>query len=160
MNKIKNWVKNNKKKSIIYATCLVVFIVFVVALVAIISFLMPDTKASVYGDRCEVTDVNPVASERKGKIKEYFDGQDKVKFISFDVKCNLIDIVIEVDDSLSLSKVKTISKNMLGSFSEEEIKNYDIEIMVKSNDVNSEVYPKIGVHHKQINGVSGDNFVW
>lgn len=160
MNKIKKWIKNNKKKVIMIVTVLVLLILFVCISYAIISFLMPNTKASVYGNRCEVTRDYPVASDRKDKLEAFVSKQDKMKFVNFEVKCNLIDIIVEVDDSVAVSKIKTMAKSMLEEFSDDEIKYYDIEIMIKSNKSDSDSYPMIGVHHKEINGSSTDNFVW
>lgn len=160
MNKIKKWIKNNKKKVIMIVTVLVLLILFVCISYAIISFLMPNTKASVYGNRCEVTRDYPVASDRKDKLEAFVSKQDKMKLVNFEVKCNLIDIIVEVDDSVAVSKIKTMAKSMLEEFSDDEIKYYDIEIMIKSNKSDSDSYPMIGVHHKEINGSSTDNFVW
>ncbi len=160
MDKIKKWIKNNKKKVFMLVTVLVLLIIFVVITYAIASFLMPNTKDSVYGDRCEVTREYPVASDRKKKIEEFVKKQDKMKLTHFEVKCNLIDIIIEVDDTVAVSKIKSMAKSMLSEFSKEEVKYYDIELMIKSNKKDSDSYPMMGMHHKEINGSSTDNFVW
>lgn len=160
MNKIKKWIKNNKKKVIILITVVVLLVVLVVIANSIISFLMPNTKESVYGERCEVTRNYPVESDRKKKLEDFISKQDNMKLIAFDVKCNLIDIIVEVDDSVAVSKVKTMSKNLLAEFSKDEVKYYDIELMIRSNKKDSDSYPMIGMHHKEINGSSTDSFVW
>lgn len=162
MKKIKNWFKNNKKKAIITGIVLLTLILCVVFLIAVIKYLMPDTKASVYGDRCEVTEDYPVADDRKDKIKSFLEKKDyaNMSFISMEVKCNLIDIIVEVDDKASFSKVKSMGKKMLGEFSKEELEKYDIQLIIRSNNDESEDYPKIGTHHKKINGSMNDDFIW
>lgn len=160
MNKFKKWIKNNKKKSIIYGVVILAFILFIVFTIFIINFLMPNTKGSVYGDRCDVTKDYPVASEREQKLKEFLKGYDNMDLESIEVKCNLIDIVVKVDDKVNFSKVKDMSKKMLEVFSKDELKYYDIELMIHSNNNKSEVYPKVGTHHKEINGESNASFIW
>lgn len=157
MNKIKKWIKNNKKKFIMIIIVLVLLIVCAFITYSIVSYLMPNTKASVYGDRCEKAKQYPVASERKDKIDKYIKTHDNMKLLNFEVKCNLIDIIIEVDDKVSVSTIKTMAKKMLSEFSSDELKYYDIEVMIKSNKEGSEM---MGVHHKEINGSSEDDFVW
>ena len=157
---MKKWIKNNKKKAIIIGVIVLALALLIIFSYAIISYLVPNTKASVYGDRCKVTSNYPVESDREDKINEFFKEYKEVKLKTFDVKCNLIDIVIEVDDKYSFSKVKDMSKKLLEVFSEDEIKYYDIQLMVKSNNEKSELYPKIGTHHKEIDGKVNDSFVW
>lgn len=157
---MKSWIKNNKKKAIIIGVVLLSVILLIIFSIGVISYLMPNTKESVYGDRCKVTADYPVESDREDKIKDFLKDYDKMEFSSMDVKCNLIDIIIEVDDKVSLSKVKSMSKKLIKVFSEDELKYYDIQLMVKSNNENSEVYPVIGTHHKEINGKENDEFIW
>lgn len=161
MNKFTKWLKNNKKKVITIGVVLLVIIVFVVFLWSIIAYLVPNTKESVYGDRCEVTEKNPIASDREEKIKEFLEKDyKKMKLISYDIKCNLVDIIIEVDDKTSFSDVKKMSNKLIEVFEENELKYYDIELMIKSNNEKSEDYPRIGTHHKEINGTINKKFVW
>jgi len=157
---MKKWIKNNKRKAIIIAVVLLAIILLVIFSYAIISYLMPNTKASVYCDRCKVTSNYPVESDREEKIKEFLKDYKGIELKTFDVKCNLIDIVVEVDDKYSFSKVKDMSKKLLKVFSDDENKYYDIQLMVKSNNEKSELYPKIGTHHKEIDGKVNDSFVW
>ncbi len=155
-----NWLKNNKKKVIVTSIVLIAFILFVVFLVSIINFLMPDTKASVYGDRCEVTADYPINDEKEKEIESFINEYDKIKFVSFKVKCNLIDIVVEVDDKENFKTVKEMGKKLLSKFSKEELEHYDIELMVRSNNEESQDFPQIGTHHKKINDSMNNDFVW
>ena len=160
MNKIKKWFKNNKKKSIILSIVLLAVILLIVFTVGVISYLMPNSRKSVYGDRCEVTKEHPVEKDRKDKIKEFLKNYKGMELSSYEVKCNLIDFVIVVDDSASVSKVKKMSKELLKVFTKEELKYYDLELMVKASNEKNDAFPIAGTHHKEINGSSNDNFVW
>lgn len=160
MDKIKKWFKNNKKKSIIISIVVIATILLIIFTISVISFLMPNTRKSVYGDRCEITKKNPVEKDRKSKISDFLKDYKGMDISTFEVKCNLIDVVVKVDDSTSISKVKKMGKKMLGVFSKDELKYYDIQLIVYSNKESSEAYPIIGTHHKEINGNSNDDFVW
>lgn len=160
MDKVIKWVKKNKKKVIGFFVVIAILVAFVIGIWGVVSYLMPDTKESVYGDRCDITEQHPVSKKRESEITKFLKDYDKMKLIDYDVKCNLIDIVIEVDDSMSFSDVKTMGKKLLEVFKEEELKYYDIELMIRSNKEDSADYPKIGTHHKEINGSMNDDFVW
>lgn len=158
MKKIIEGIKNNKKRTIFISIVLVAVILFIVFLIAIINYLMPNKKASVYGDRCEITQDYPIKDERKNEITDFFKDYDDMKLLTIDVKCNLIDIVVEVGDKVKFKDVKTMGKKLLGKFDKEELQRYDIELMVKSS--NEKDYPQMGTHHKLIDGKMNDDFVW
>jgi hypothetical protein len=160
MNKVKKWIKSNKKRSIVLGVVLLAVILLIIFMIFILKFLMPNTKGSVYGDRCEVTKKYPVASDRKEKLDDFIKKYKDMKFVSIETKCNLIDVIIEVDDKVNLTTVKDMSKKMLEVFGEDELKYYDIQLMVRSNNDKSEVYPQIATHHKEINGESNAKFIW
>ena len=56
MNKFLSFIKKNKKKVIVTILLLIVFGVFVFAAYKLYEYLTPDTKDSVYGNRCELTE--------------------------------------------------------------------------------------------------------
>lgn len=160
MNKFISILKKNKKKVIVIFVILIVLAIFVFASYKLFKYLTPDTKDSVYGDRCELTEGIDITSERKKMIKETVESYDGMKLSNVDVKCNLIDIVIVVDDETELSNVKEMSTKLLTAFTEEELKYYDIELLVDSKSEDSEVYPVIGTRHKTNNNDAEKKFVW
>ncbi len=160
MDKFKKWLKENKKRSVILGITVVTVIILIIFTIGVVKFLMPNTRKNIYGERCSVTKEYPVESDRKEKIEDFLKDYKNISLKSFQVKCNLIDIVIEVDDKVSLSTVKKMGKEMLSVFSKDELKYYDLELMVKSNNDESTVYPQMGTHHKEIDGSSNDNFIW
>lgn len=160
MDKFKKWLMDNKKKSIVIGITIVTVIILLIFTIGVVKFLMPNTRKNIYGERCNVTKENPVASDRKEKIEEFLKDYKDMNLKTFNIKCNLIDIVIEVDDKVSFSNVKKMAKELLSVFSKEEIKYYDLELMIKSNKDDSSVYPQMGTHHKEIDGDSNDNFIW
>lgn len=160
MNKLKKWINNNRKKAIIIGILLVSLILSIIFLIGVISYLMPNTKESVYGDRCDLTEEYKVDSERESKIKDFLKDYEGMNLENFEVKCNLINIIVKVDDKTSFSKVKSMGKKLLSVFNEDELKYYDIQLMVNSNKEASDDYPRIGSHHKEINGSTNEDFIW
>lgn len=160
MNNILSKVKKNKKKVIILVVILIVIAISFFAVHKIISYLTPDRKNSVYGDRCEITESIEITKERKDAIKAAVEAHDGMTFSKVDVKCNLIDIIIIVKDETEVKTVKIMSKEIIAVFTEEELKYYDLALWVDSDNDESEKYPIIGTKHKVINGESKDSFVW
>ncbi len=118
----------------------------------------PNKKESVYGDRCELTESIMITDERKEKVKEAIESYENMKVSTIDIKCNLIDIVINVDNSVEEKTVKSMSDKVLEAFSKEELKYYEIELMVNWPDDPEKAM--MGTHHKMINGEMNDHFVW
>lgn len=160
MNKFLSFIKKNKKKVIVTILLLIVFGVFIFAAYKLYEYLTPDTKDSVYGNRCELTEGVAISKERKDMIKETVESYEGMKLSNVDVKCNLIDIIVKVDDEITLDTVKEMSDKLLTVFTEEELKYYDLELWVDSNAKESEVYPVIGTRHKTGNGDATKKFVW
>ena len=158
MKNFQDFLKKHKKKLIISAIVLIVFIICLFAFKQILSYLNPNKKESVYGDRCELTESIMITDERKEKVKEAIESYENMKVSTIDIKCNLIDIVINVDNSVEEKTVKSMSDKVLEAFSKEELKYYEIELMVNCPDDPEKAM--MGTHHKMINGEMNDHFVW
>ena len=158
MKNFQDFLKKHKKKLIISAIVLIVFIICLFAFKQILSYLYPNKKESVYGDRCELTESIMITDERKEKVKEAIESYENMKVSTIDIKCNLIDIVINVDNSVEEKTVKSMSDKVLEAFSKEELKYYEIELMVNWPDDPEKAM--MGTHHKMINGEMNDHFVW
>ncbi len=158
MKNFQDFLKKHKKKLIISAIVLIVFIICLFAFKQILSYLSPNKKESVYGDRCELTESIMITDERKEKVKEAIESYENMKVSTIDIKCNLIDIVINVDNSVEEKTVKSMSDKVLEAFSKEELKYYEIELMVNWPDDPEKAM--MGTHHKMINGEMNDHFVW
>ena len=65
LNNIKKWFKSHKKLSIILGVSLVIVIALIVSVSTIANIIMPDTRESVYGDRCATTEKYKVDSKKE-----------------------------------------------------------------------------------------------
>lgn len=160
MKKFLSFLKKNKKKVVVTLVLLIVFCVFAFATYKLFEYLTPDTKDSVYGNRCELTEGIEITKERKDMIKESIESYEGIKLSNIDVKCNLIDIVVIVEDEVEVKTVKEMSDKLLTVFTEEELKYYDLELLVDSKSKESEVYPIAGTRRKTGNGDATKKFVW
>lgn len=160
MNNIMSKIKKHKKKLIIIAVVLILLAICFFAIYKVISYLMPDRKNSVYGNRCELTESIEINKERKNDIKVVVEEYDGMALLTVDVKCNLIDIIVKVKDETEIATVKEMSKKIIAVFTEEELKYYDLALWIDSDNDKSTKYPIIGTKHKVINGESKDSFVW
>ncbi len=162
MKKVQSFLKKHKKKLIIIIVLFVALFVMLFALYQIYVYLTPDQRQSVYGDRCEVTESIAITEDRKKGITAAIETFEKMKVAEINVKCNLIDIVIEVEDDVPVTTVKEMSKKVLEQFTDEELKYYEIELAVDSNVEKSDIYPIYAKKHQMINGKKDDykKFVW
>ena len=161
MEKILSFLKKHKKKVSVIAVILVILIICFVALHKMLAYLNPDSKESVYGDRCELTESIMITDERKDTVEEAVKGYEKMELSTVDVKCNLIDIIVNVDTSVDVKKVKEMSDKIIEAFTKEELKYYDLELWINwTGEGSDEKAPMIGTKHKVINGESNSHFVW
>lgn len=158
MEKFLTFLKKHKKKVIILTVVLLLFIVCFILCHQLLAYLNPNTKESVYGDRCDLTESIMITDEKKDAIKTAVESFENMKLSNVDVKCNLIDIVVNVDNNVEEGKVKEMSSKLLESFSKEELKYYDLQLMVNWPDDKEKAM--MGTHHKMVNGEMNDHFVW
>lgn len=160
MNKFLTLVKKKRKIIMIVAVIVIILLCMIFTFYKIYKFLSPNYRNSVYGDRCELTESIIITDARKQAVKEAVEGHEGMTLSAINVKCNLIDMIVIVKDDTPVEKVKEMSKDIIAAFTAEELKYYDLELIVDSELERSEVYPIIGIKHKVIQGQSHDYFVW
>ena len=160
MDNVLDFLKKHKKKVIAIVVVLVVFIIIFVAIKKVVNYLTPSSKQSVYGDRCDAVAKIPVKNDTKDAIKGVFKEYELVEFKKIDVKCRLIDIIINLKGDMPDETVEEMSKKLLEVIPKDIKDNYDIEFYITNSNKENETYPRIGTHHKVINGEANDFFVW
>lgn len=158
MDKFLAFFKKHKKKIIIITIILIILIICFIACHQLLAYLNPNTKESVYGDRCDLTESIMITDARKDTVKEAIESYENMKVVDIDVKCNLIDIVVNVEKDVEEKKVKEMSDKVLEAFEKEELKYYDLQLLVNWKDDEDKVMA--GTHHKMVNGEMNDHFVW
>ena len=160
MENVLDFLKKHKKKVIAVAIALIIFIIIFIAFKKVVNYLSPSTKQSVYGDRCDAVAKIPVKNDTKDAIKNFFKEYELVEFKKTDVKCRLIDVIINLKSDMPDEDVDAMSKKLLEVIPDDIKKNYDIELYITNSNKENETYPRIGTHHKVINGEANDYFVW
>lgn len=160
MDKFLNYIKDHKKRVIIIAIVLIIFIFLFWTFKRIVNYLSPSTKQSVYGDRCENVKKYPVKNDTKKAIKESIESFEGVTLSKIDVKCKLIDIIINFDNDKDDAIIGQIGTSLLNAIPENIRNNYDLELYITNSNKENQTYPRIGTHHKVIKGEANENFVW
>lgn len=165
MKKIMPIIKKNKKKIIIIAVVLIVFLVLIIGLFRAIKHLSINRRTSEFGERCELTENIEITPSRKSEVRAAVEEHEGMKMSNRDnnpisVECNLIKIFVLVDDETTRAQVREMSLVILEVFSEEELRFYDIQLMVDSDNEESTIFPMIGMRHKSLYGESRDTFAW
>ena len=160
MDNVLDFLKKHKKKVIAAVVVLIVFIIIFIAIKKVVNYLTPSSKQSVYGDRCDAVAKIPVDKDAKKAIKDSFKEYELVEFKNIDVKCRLIDITINLKEDMPDETIEEMSKKLLEAIPENIRNNYDIELFITNSNKENDTYPRIGTHHKVINGEVNDHFVW
>ena len=160
MEDVLKYLKKHKKRVIIIAVILIIFLVIFISLKKVVNYLSPSSKQSVYGDRCDAVAKIPVKDDTKAAIKNVFKEYELIEFKKIDVKCRLIDIIINLKEDVEDEVIDEMSKKLLEAIPKKIQENYDIELYITNSNKENDTYPRIGSHHKLINDEMNDYFVW
>ena len=142
------------KKNKILVSLLAIAIIFFVAILIII-FSNLSIGNNEYGNRLDNIEKYPISNEVIEEIKTDISSYEKVTSISYNLEGKLANFILTVDDSLEEETAKNYANKILENLSD-DIKNYyDIQVLVDSDNDESDVYPIIGYKHK-----TTDVFVW
>lgn len=144
------FIKNNK---IIVALLLIAVIMFSTILILIFSNLSSGNDE--YGNRLDNIENYPITEEMITNIKNELTGLDKVISISYNLEGRLANFIIKVEDDLAVSEAKNYADKVIEHFSEDLKGYYDIQVLIDSNNDESEIYPIVGYKHK-----TSDSLVW
>ena len=137
------WIKKNK----LLIMALVIFVVIsMIGYKALVVFF-PSTETAIYGDRLDSK--VPVSKELYDGIKERISKQEFVKSVDVRESGRIINVVVTVMDSTSLSSAKGLSKLILEGFSESQIGYYDFQLLIKKESASEDDFPIIA--YKQHN---------
>ena len=142
------------KKNKILVSLLVIAIVFFAA-VMIIIFSNLSIGNNEYGNRLDNIEKYPISDETINEIKTDISSYEKVTSVSYNLEGKLANFILTVDDSLEEETAKNYANKILENLSDDVKSYYDIQVLVDSDNKESEVYPIIGYKHK-----TTDMFVW
>lgn len=142
------------KKNKILVSLLVIAIAFFAAIMIII-FSNLSIGNNEYGNRLDNIEKYPISDETINEIKTDISSYEKVTSVSYNLEGKLANFILTVDDSLEEETAKNYANKILENLSDDVKSYYDIQVLVDSDNKESEVYPIIGYKHK-----TTDMFVW
>lgn len=139
-----------------FTTCTVIILLIIVILgIALIRFLLPNYNGDLYGNRLNGISSYEIEDKKVNEMKEAIGALDGVVSVSYDLEGRLINITIRVKDEVERDAAKGYADQSITYFSDEQKGYYDIQVLISSEDDNSEKYPIIGYKHK-----TSDSLVW
>lgn len=144
------FIKNNK---ILIALLLIAVIMF--STIVIIIFSNLSSGNDEYGNRLDDIEKYPITDEVVNNIQNEISSLEKVKSVSYNLEGRIANFIIKVEDDLMINEAKNYAEKILEYFSEDLKNYYDIQILIDSDNTESENYPIIGYKHK-----TSDSLVW
>lgn len=132
-----------------FTTCTIsVLLIIIILAFAIFRFLIPNYGGDLYGNRLSGISSYKIDDTKVSEMKDVIGKLEGVTSVEYILEGKLIDIVIRVEDGLERDVAKGYADQALTYFSDEEKGYYDAEVMLTSDNENSEKYPIIGYKHK------------
>ena len=129
MNKITNWIKNNKGFTIIIALALVLIIILGI----IFASLMKGRNANKYGNRLDGIEDVEISKEVYDSVKEEVMATEVVEEVTTRLQGRIVYTTIILKPETGIDKAKEIAANTLDNYTEEELKFYDYSFFLKWN---------------------------
>ena len=147
ITKIVKYGKKNSGKAI----GITVLILVIIAILLIKNLFMFDDFQAIYGTRLEGISKVAVTNKEKTAVKNSIG--DAAKKVNVRTAGRIIDILIVVSKETSLEDAKKLGEKTLESFSDEQKKFYDIQVMIET-DEESNQYPIIGYKHQSRDAIT------
>lgn len=132
-----------------FTTCTIVILLIIIILgVALVRFLLPNYGGDLYGNRLNGISSYSIEDTKINEMKDAIGNLDGVVSVGYGLEGRIIDITIRVKDEVERDVAKGYADQVITYFSDEQKGYYDIQILIASEDDNSEKYPIIGYKHK------------
>ena len=121
-----------------------IFIIAVVGLFFGYNLFFSNGGKPAYGNRLEGIESVEITDENISKIKEELKKNDKVSEVNTNISGRTLNIIITVDDKMSLADAKSIGQKSYSSLNEKQINYYSIQIFINKKDETQNNFPIIG----------------
>lgn len=139
-----------------FTTCTIIILLIIIVLgIALIRFLVPNYGGDLYGNRLNGISSYKIEDKKINEMKDVVGKLDGVVSIDYLLEGRLINITIKVKDEVERDIVKGYADQSISYFSDDEKKYYDIQVLITSENKQSEKYPIIGYKHK-----TSESLVW
>lgn len=127
---------------------IILFIIAVIILFFVYNLFFSNGGKPEYGNRLDGIEQAEIKSSELNKIQESLKKNKNVVEVDTNISGRTLDIVITVDDKLSISDAKKIGKDSYSILSENQIKYYSVQVFIKKKDESKNNFPIIGYKQK------------
>lgn len=142
-----------KKHKIEFIALFTIIIICILGYFAVKPLLGNDSNK--YGNRLDGIENVKITDEQVKKLTSEMEENKDVKSIKYDLQGRLIYIILEVSNETAVDVSKGYANKILNYFDDEQKTYYDMQVIIKSDSEESEVYPIIGAKHK-----TSTSFIW
>lgn len=139
---------------------LVVFILLLVICIGLAVFLLNqlinNNKDGEYGDRLKGIEKVEISEKQENNIEKEIAKEELVTNVKYNLQGRLVNVTLKIKDEKEIDSVKEIGNKILTYFDEKQLSYYDIQILVNSDNKESEKYPIIGYKHKTRDTINWD----
>ena len=140
-----------KNKKIIIGVAIGVIFLIVLLLFFIYLNLFKNNSSSRFKNASKYV----LSNNEINSVKQEISDLDKVKKVSVKTNNKIINIYVKLEEDIEFDELSTVLNNTINNFKDKNLKYYDIEVFIDSENKKSEIYPKIGYKHK-----TSQEFVW
>lgn len=127
LEKIKNWIRNNKGFTIIILLALVLIIILGIIFIS----LLKGNSSNKYGNRLDGIEEVKIDKEVYDGVKEESMATEVVEEATIRLQGKIVYTTIILKEGTTADKAKEIASNTLDNYTEEELKYYDFSYFLK-----------------------------
>lgn len=150
LEKIKDWIKNNKGFAIIILLGLVLIIILTIIFIS----LLKGNSSNKYGNRLDGIEDVEISNEVYDGVKEEIMATEVIEDASVRLQGKIVYTTIVLKEGVTADKAKEIASNTLDNYDEEQLKYYDFSFFLKWNGDDGDVVITGNKHH------SLDSITW
>ena len=125
---------------------IIFFLVIFILLIQVRNLFFPDTGVANYGDRLD--GLTQIEDQTLTQMKQTLQENESVKEVSTSVAGRILNVIITVNDDVSLSTAKTIGESTTNGLGEDLLKQYDVQVFIQKDSEAENDFPIIGYRSK------------
>ena len=130
---------------------ILIFIIVVVIIHYLFNLFFINSGKPEYGNRLDGIEIVELVEKDLSTIKDSIKKNSSVKDVNINVSGRTLDIVISVDDKLSLKDAKKIGQDSYTSLADKQIEYYSVQVFIKKDSEQQNNFPIIGYKQKNRN---------
>ena len=133
---------------------IILFIVAVIFLYFMYDLFFSNGGKPEYGNRLDGIEEVEITKDDISKLETEIKKNKNVSEVSADISGRTLNIIITVDNNMSVDDAKKVGQNSYASLGEKKIKYYAIQLFIKKTDEAKNNFPIIGYKQKESTSIS------